>query len=82
MSVSASNANIKAMTQAELEATYSKNNNLKSLSVEGYEIDPAFNKDNLAFLERNYDIDILERLNLAKKYFTNINKYLNDSPYL
>ena len=49
MSVNASNASIKSMTQAELEATYSKNNNLKFLGVEGYEISPAFNKDTLEY---------------------------------
>ena len=49
MSVSASNASVKAMTQAELEATYSKNNNLKSLGVEGYELSPAFDKNTLEY---------------------------------
>lgn len=32
-------------TQAEIEASYSKNNNLSSLSVEGAELTPAFSKD-------------------------------------
>lgn len=49
MSVSIKNASVKIMTQAELEATYSKDNNLKSLSIEGYEISPAFNKDTLEY---------------------------------
>lgn len=49
MSVSPSNATIKIMTQAELEATYSKDNNLKNLSVEGYELTPAFDKDTLEY---------------------------------
>ena len=49
MSVSVSNASVKSMTQAELEATYSKNNNLKSLGVEGYEISPAFDKNTLEY---------------------------------
>ena len=33
------------MTQEELEASYSKDNDLKSLSVEGFEISPEFDKD-------------------------------------
>jgi len=49
MSVSTGNASIKIMTQAELEATYSKNNNLKKLEIEGYEISPEFNKDTLEY---------------------------------
>lgn len=38
---------IKIITQAELEASYSKNNNLKSLSIEGFELD--FKKDTLEY---------------------------------
>ena len=49
MSVSSVGKNIKIMTQAELEASYSKDNNLKALSVEGYEITPVFNKDTLEY---------------------------------
>lgn len=49
MGVTTSNASIKAITQAELEATYSKDNNLKSLVVDGYEITPAFDKDTLEY---------------------------------
>jgi len=49
MSVSVSNKTIKIMTQAELEATYSKDNNLKELSLEGYEITPEFSKDVLEY---------------------------------
>ena len=36
-------------SQAEIEASYSKNNNLASLSVEGGELSPAFNKDTLEY---------------------------------
>lgn len=36
-------------TQAEIEASYSKNNNLSSLGIEGTELSPAFNKDNLEY---------------------------------
>lgn len=33
------------MTQSELEATYSKNNYLSNLEVEGYTLTPEFDKD-------------------------------------
>jgi len=49
MNVSAGSKTVKIMTQAELEASYSKNNNLSKLSVEGYELSPAFNKDTLQY---------------------------------
>lgn len=40
---------VKVITYAEYEASLSKNNNLKSLEVEGYEIDPVFDKDTLEY---------------------------------
>lgn len=49
MNVSAGSKTIKIITQAELEASYSKNNNLSSLSVNGYEITPAFDKNTLEY---------------------------------
>ena len=49
LSVSTGSSSIKIMTQRELEATYSSNNNLESLSVEGYELTPAFDKDTLEY---------------------------------
>ena len=55
MDVTASKKTIKIITQEELEASYSKDNNLKSLSVEGYELSPSFNKDTL-----NYSINVPE----------------------
>lgn len=36
-------------TPIEINKTYSSNNNLKSLSVDGYELNPAFNKDTLEY---------------------------------
>lgn len=45
MSVSKGSKNITVITQADLEASYSKNNYLKSLSVTGYDLSPAFNKN-------------------------------------
>lgn len=49
MNLTSSSKSIKIMTQEELEATYSKDNNLKSLSVEGYELDKTFDKDTLEY---------------------------------
>lgn len=43
--VSTNSKTVKVITQAELEASYSKDNNLKSLSIEGLTLEPAFNKD-------------------------------------
>lgn len=45
MDLSAGTKNVRIMTQEELEASYSKDNDLKSLSVEGFEISPEFDKD-------------------------------------
>ena len=49
MNVSSSSKTIKLITQEQLEASYSKNNDLKSLSVESYEITPTFTKDTLDY---------------------------------
>ena len=49
MSVSVSDSSFRIITLAELQASYSKNNNLKGLSIEGYEISPEFNKDTLEY---------------------------------
>lgn len=45
MNISTSSKTVRIITQAELEASYSKDNDLKSLSVEGFEITPEFDKD-------------------------------------
>lgn len=42
---SAGSATVSIKTQAEIEASYSKNNNLASLSVEGATLSPAFNQN-------------------------------------
>ncbi len=47
-SVSGTSVSIK--TRQEIEASYSKDNNLKSLSVEGYELSPAFDKNTLSYV--------------------------------
>lgn len=49
ISTSTSGVTVTLKTQAEIQASYSKNNDLKSLSVEGYEITPAFDKDTLEY---------------------------------
>jgi len=49
LSISAGSQTIRIITQEELEASYSKDNNLKSLTVEGYEITPEFNKNTLEY---------------------------------
>lgn len=49
LSIRNGSASVRIMTQAELEASYSKNNYLKSLSVEGATLSPAFNKDTLEY---------------------------------
>lgn len=45
MSTSVGSVTISAKTQAEIQASYSKNNRLKSLSVEGYTLEPSFSND-------------------------------------
>ncbi len=46
MSISSvGSANVKIMTQAELEASYSTNNYLSKLEVSGYQLSPEFSKD-------------------------------------
>lgn len=53
ISLTSSSKSIRIMTQEELEASYSKDNNLKSLSVtvgeESYAIDPEFSADVLEY---------------------------------
>ena len=45
MNITSNKKSIRIMTQAELEATYSKDNNLKNLTVDGYKLNEAFDKD-------------------------------------
>ena len=45
LSASKGSANVTIKTQAEIEASYSKNNNLASLSVEGATLSPTFNQN-------------------------------------
>ena len=45
LSASKGSTSVTIKTQAEIEASYSKNNNLASLSVEGVTLSPTFNQD-------------------------------------
>lgn len=45
LSISASSKTINVITQAQLEASYSKNNNLKSLDISGITLSPTFDKN-------------------------------------
>lgn len=49
LSLSIGSKTIKVITQAELEASYSKVNTLKSLSVDGLELSPSFKSDTLNY---------------------------------
>lgn len=74
MSITAGSKQIKIITQQELEASYSKDNNLKSLSVEGFEITPEFNKDTLEYNvvvpENTKEINIIATPNDGKSSIT------------
>lgn len=61
MNVSVKSANITIKTQAEIEASYSKNAYLKSLNVDGYELN--FNKETY---EYNLDVENdVEKVNIS-----------------
>ena len=45
MSVSAGSKTVKVVSQSEKQASYSKNNDLKDLSVDGLKLNPSFNKN-------------------------------------
>ncbi len=49
LSVTNGSSKVTVMTQSELEATYSKNNFLKSLSIENYQLEPEFEKETLEY---------------------------------
>ncbi len=62
---SISNTSVTIKTQKEIEASYSKDNNLKSLSIDGFEIVPAFSKDTT-----EYSVEIpdnIETINVSAK---------------
>ena len=49
MTVTNGSRTISIITQAQLEASYSKNNNLSTLSISGASLSPEFNKDTLEY---------------------------------
>jgi len=56
--VSAGSVRLTCKTQAEIEASYSTNANLRSLSVDGFEITPAFDTNKLEYsLEVENDVE-------------------------
>lgn len=63
ISLTSSSKTINIITQAELEASYSKNNNLKSLSIENFSLTPEFNANvleyNAVVPENTKEINIL-----------------------
>ena len=63
LSTSSGSKTISIKTQAEIEASYSKNNYLSSLKVNDYELSPAFNKETL---EYSLDLDSsIESVNVS-----------------
>jgi hypothetical protein len=49
MNLSSSGKNIEIKTQQQIEASYSKDNYLKKLAINGFELTPGFNKDTLSY---------------------------------
>ena len=65
MSVSKGTKSISLKTQQEIQASYSKNNYLKELSVDGHEISPKFDKNTL---EYSVELDsTVEKINISAK---------------
>lgn len=63
MSVSNGSNSVKVITQADYEASLSNNNNLKNLTIDGYDLSPSFNKDVL-----EYSVELpsdLEKINVV-----------------
>ncbi len=74
MNITSTGKNLKIITQEELEASYSKNNDLNGLSVEGFELTPEFNKDTLDYSiivpEDTKEINILANASDSKSSIT------------
>lgn len=65
ISVTKGSATITAKTQAEIEASYSDNAYLSSLTIDGYTLNPVFNKDTL---EYNLEVENeVEKINIVAK---------------
>lgn len=57
MSISTNMAKVSVITQAQLEASYSKNNYLSSLGIKDLALTPEFNKDTLEYtIELEHDV--------------------------
>ncbi len=78
INLSTNSKTVSIITQQELEASYSKNNDLKSLGVEGFEIAPAFAKDTLEYSvvvpEGTKEINILATASDSKSTITGVGK--------
>ena len=70
MSISTGTASIKIMTQRELEATYSSNNNLSGLSIDGYDLTPAFDKNTLEYTVKLKPETETVTINASKEDYT------------
>ena len=66
---SVSSTNVTVKTQAQIEASYSKDNTLKSLSVTGYKLSPEFNKNTT-----EYSVDVSDDTETV-----NVTASVNDS---
>lgn len=49
MSLSKGSTTVNVITESQLEESYSKNNNLRSLSIDGLKLSPSFNKNTLKY---------------------------------
>ncbi len=61
MTITSTPKTINIITQEQLEASYSKNNNLKSLEVDGFKLDTEFNKNTLT-----YNVEVPEETKVVK----------------
>jgi len=64
-SVSISSSTVKIITQEELIASYSKDNSLSSITIDGYSLTPAFNKETLEYVVNVPNT--VEKINLNAK---------------
>ncbi len=76
MSLSSGSKQIKIITQAELEASYSKDNNLKSLGVDNFTITPEFNANTTEYSavvpEDTKEINIVATPNDSRSSITGV----------
>lgn len=73
MTVSAGSTSFTAMTQSELEQTYSKNNYLSKLEVEGHTLNEEFNKETLEYnLELEYGTESINIITNTEDYRSDV----------